>query len=212
MSSYLSPPAAATALFTQDRDEIQALSLLQTATDRVAEWSKAPKKMQLSTDKSEVTFFSSDNREAAWIPSASLNGWQMPFNPNPKLLRVYLDRTLTYGHHVEVVSRKASARCRVISSLAGKSWGWEKSNLRRVYQALIAPVTNYAAAGWQPWISKSRLEELERTQNCALPKELSSCEIEDLYINPLGNWKLNWFCQSTPMRQITHHPLTTTIQ
>jgi len=76
-------------LFTQDRDKTEALSLLQTPIDHVAEWSKA-KKMRLSTDKSEVTFFSSDNCKAAWIPSASLNGIQMPFNPNPKLLGIYL--------------------------------------------------------------------------------------------------------------------------
>jgi len=81
---------------------------------------------------------------------------------------VYLDRTLTFGHHVKVVPRKASAHCRVVSSLAGKSWGWKKSNFRQFYQALITPVMNYAAAGWQPWLSKSRLEELERTQNRAL--------------------------------------------
>lgn len=106
-------------------------------------------------------FFSADYRNATWIPSASLNdsGRQMSSNPNPKLLGVYLDRTLSFGHHVEAVTRKASARCCVMSSLAGQSWVSKKFNLRRVYQTLIAPMMNYTLqlAGNRLWSSKSTI-------------------------------------------------------
>jgi len=109
-------------LFTQHREKASAVELLQTAVDRVAYWSKV-KKMQLNTEKSEVTFFSSDSREAMWTPSVTLNGKHMPYNPNQKFLGVYLDRTLCFSHHVEVVTRKASARCNILASLARKTWG-----------------------------------------------------------------------------------------
>lgn len=44
----------------------------------------------------------------------------------------------------------------------------ENPSLRRVHKTLIAPVMNYATAGWQPWLSKSKMDELERAQNRAL--------------------------------------------
>jgi len=46
--------------------------------------------------------------------------------------------------------------------------GMENPSLRRVHKTLIAPVMNYATAGWQPWLSKSKMDELERAQNRAL--------------------------------------------
>ena len=59
-------------VLTQHQQKQQAVSLLQTSVDKVATWSKG-KKMQLRRTKSEVTFFSSDNSEAAWTPSITLN-------------------------------------------------------------------------------------------------------------------------------------------
>ena len=104
--------------------------------------------MELSTDKSEVfshpiTVKQPGSPQLAWMVNKCL-----------LILKEYTWIELwLFAIHFEVVSRKASACCRVVSSLAGRSWGWKTSNLRRFYQALIASVMNYAAAGWQPWLS-----------------------------------------------------------
>ena len=62
--------------------------------------------MLLNVSKNEITFFSRDNREASWRPTALLNGLPMPFNETPKFLGVYLDRSLNFGQHIEQVTKK----------------------------------------------------------------------------------------------------------
>jgi len=56
----------------------------------------------------------------------------------------------------------------MLASLAGKQWGWRKENLRRVYLTTQRCVLDYAAAAWQPWLSDSQMQKLERAQNKAL--------------------------------------------
>jgi len=58
-------------MFAQHSDKTHALTLLQDGVDRVVKWSKA-KKMIMNANKSEISFFSNDNREASWIPSKFL--------------------------------------------------------------------------------------------------------------------------------------------
>jgi len=148
----------------------QAAALLQVAVDKVATWSNA-KKMQLTITNSEVIFFSSENREAAWTPSITLNGQPMPFNPTPKFLGIYHNRTLCFSCHVEETNRKVSARCKVLASLAGKTCRWKKSSLRSVHKIVIAPVINYAAASWQLWLSKFRMETAQNRALCIITRQ-----------------------------------------
>jgi len=92
-------------LFAQHNDKSEAVMVLQRGVDSVAKWRKA-NKMLLNVSKSEITFFSRDNREASWRPTVLLNGLPMPFNKTPKFLRVYLDRFLSFGQHVEEVTKR----------------------------------------------------------------------------------------------------------
>jgi len=72
--------------------------------------------MQLSTDKSEGTFFSTDNREATWIPSASLNDQQMPFNPIQSSLLVVVVVVVVNGSYSAAPYSSPDREC------IAKSW------------------------------------------------------------------------------------------
>ncbi len=86
----------------------------------------------------------------------------------PKLLGVTLDRALSFGQHIANITAKAAERCRVLTSLTSKQWGWRKDQLTKIYKALYLSVMLYGAPAWQPWLSSTRLEQLERCQNRAL--------------------------------------------
>jgi len=63
---------------------------------------------------------------------------------------------------------KASSRCRVLACLASKEWGWQKNTMKMVYISLIRSCLDFAAPAWQPWLSATRFQNLEVTQNKAL--------------------------------------------
>ncbi len=80
--------------------------------------------MVLKADKFEVTFFSTNSYEANWQPTIIANNTRLHHNRQLKFLGVTLDRLLTFGPHIQSISTKAAARCRVLASLTSKAWGW----------------------------------------------------------------------------------------
>ncbi len=78
--------------------------------------------MTLNTEKCEVAFFTSNLHEARWQPTIHLEGQPLRCTPLPKLLGVTLDRTLSFGQHIENLT-KAAGGCRVLTSLTSRQWG-----------------------------------------------------------------------------------------
>ena len=140
---------------------------VQECMHKVVEWSEA-KKMSINVEKSEITFFSNDPHEAKWRPSVNALEKEVPYNPNPKFLGVHLDRTLSFASHVKYVTDKVKSRNRMLASLSTKQWGWKKKPMKKVFTTMQRSVMDYAAAAWQPWLSKSQFQKLETAQNSAL--------------------------------------------
>ncbi len=92
--------------------------------------------MVLNTDKCEVIFFSTNSHKANWQPTISVNNTRLHHNPLSKFLGVTLNRLLTFGPHIQSISTKAAAKCRVLTSLTSKEWGVRKDQLMKVYKAL----------------------------------------------------------------------------
>ena len=108
----------------------------------------------------------------------------MPLNPTPKFLGVKMDRGLTFAPHAEEVSQKVSKRTNLIRS--SNPWlGLPKKILRKKYIATQGRVLDYAAPAWQPNLSQTQFDKLERLQNKtlrAITGQCSSTAIEALQI------------------------------
>ena len=154
-------------ILCRDRDKITAAETAQKAVDVIANWSNAWK-LELNASKSEVSFFSTWTKEAKWKPTVTINGSSIPFNPHPVLLGVTLDRQLTFSEHAEVVSKKAVAKTKIISAVSHSKWGWDKQHLTQLFYAYVRSQLDYAGPGWQPWLSETNRNILERAQNKAL--------------------------------------------
>ncbi len=120
------PETAKVALFAYDvslisshHNKLVAEKELQRAVTAVADWS-ASKKIVHNADKCEVTFFPTNSHEANWQPTIIANNTRLHHNPLPKFLGVTLDRLLTFSPHIQSISTKAAARCRVLASLTPK--------------------------------------------------------------------------------------------
>ncbi len=101
---------------------------VQEAVTRVTEWSRHHK-MTLNAEKCEMAFFTSNLHEARGQPTIHLDGQPLRLTPLPKLLGVTLDRALSFGQHIANITTKDAGRCRVLSSLTSKQWGWKKVQL-----------------------------------------------------------------------------------
>ena len=53
----------------------------------------------------------------------------------------------------------------MLSALAHSEWGWHKDDLKMIGNTFISSKINYAGSAWQPWLSDSKIQELDRTQN-----------------------------------------------
>ena len=166
------PPQNLNSMFADDlgiiatsrsREEAQANA--QVTVNLVSEWSKEWK-LNLNGSKSEVSYFSTWTQESAWEPEIIIDGKPIEYNPNPRLLGVILDRSLTFETHVAEVSRSATQSCRMLSTLANTTFGWHKHSLVPIYQSMILSKMDYAGPAWQG--NTFHIDKLDKAQNKAL--------------------------------------------
>jgi ribonuclease HI len=170
------------AVWAQHRSKEEATRKVQAAVERVAEWSKEAR-LCLSISKCEVGFFSAGSHDAGYRPVVSVNGGDMMFTTTPKFLGVTFDRTLSFQRHVANVCGKVERRCRLLRAVASRDWGCKRSVLRQLFFALVRGVVDYCGPGWQPWLSRSGVDRLERAQNKAIRAvtgQLSTTPVEAL--------------------------------
>ena len=124
-------------------------------------------KLELSAQKSECSFFTTNTNEARWRPALCLSR-QIKNNLNQKFLGITYDRQLTFGMHVYIVGCKMKKQAGAVRCLASTDCGYEKSILRLIYIATGRSTVKYASAAWQPWASTiSMMEKLEISQRNA---------------------------------------------
>ena len=57
---------------------------------------------------------------------------------------------------------------RIIRATAHTSWGWCRTMLKMAFHALVHSKLDYAVPAWQPWLSETNLNNLDRLQNRSL--------------------------------------------
>ncbi len=103
-------------LISSHHNKLVAEKELHCAVTAITEWSTS-KKMVLNPDKCKVTLFSTNSHEANWQPTIIAKNTRLHHNPQPKFFGVTLDKLLTFGPHIQSISTKAAARCRLLASI-----------------------------------------------------------------------------------------------
>jgi len=160
------------AVYAMDQKLVAAQDKLQKGVSAIEKWS-IDNKLDLNLKKSCTYFFSTDSHEAKWRPNILLLGSRMRFGEGerelpPKFLGLRVDRTLCFKNHVDDVCENVNKRCRMLSCLSSRSWGWRKKNLKRVFTTTQRSVINYAAAAYQPSLTQTQFNKLEVAQNRCL--------------------------------------------
>ena len=122
-------------------------------------------RMNISIAKTEICLFTRSNLD---VDSSSLkvqlNGKDIPYNPNPKILGLHLDESLTFQNHIKRTEQKANKVIGVLRQIKHV----EKINtckLLQLYKSLICPILEYACVVWQIADAKP-LDEVQRKSLC----------------------------------------------
>src|SRR6266851_7120301 len=95
----------------------------------------------------------------------------MTKSPRVRYLGLFLDRKLTWHHHVDIMASRARSTIRGITVLGNSVRGLDLLNWRKVYNALVIPILTYGATMWYTGIRQKGLTDtLQVTQNKGLRK------------------------------------------
>ena len=161
------------ALWASSPSASSATASVQAALQRLEAWS-LHWQLPLNPAKCEVSFFSTDTREASFRPSLSLLGNPLSFNATPTFLGVTLDRTLSFFSHSSALRSACYPRLKSLRAVSSASWGPSKESLASIYRTFLLPVLTYASPGWYPYTYAKHLQPLEALHNSAC-RAISGC-------------------------------------
>ena len=105
-------------------------------------------RLKLSHTKTVTAAFHLNNREAKRELKVYNNARPLPFCPTPTYLRVKLDRSLTFRHHLVALCKKLSSRVTLLRRLVGSGWGAGAKTLRIATLSLVYSTAEYCAPVW----------------------------------------------------------------
>ena len=149
------------AIWTSQSYTSTATYLMQEAVDKVSEWSKEWL-VEINKTKTESTCFSLSPEK--WKETLKLDGQAIPKQATPTYLGVKMDKTLTWGPHIEDIEKKATRKLNIMRKLAGTNWGADKNILKQVYTSTVRPHLEYASTAWTT-AAKSNTKKLDKVQN-----------------------------------------------
>ena len=121
--------------------------------------------MTISAEKTKYQYFSLRHNSENF--RLQIDHKEIEKSSNTKYLGVTLDNKLSWSNHIKNTVERANKRLGLIKRLAGATWGNTQDTLNITYNTYVKPVMRY---GSEVLITanKTRLEELEKTQNNAL--------------------------------------------
>ena len=127
----------------KDKGNVQKL---KTILDKAEEWRKRHR-VQFETTKYVLVHFTRNHRLSTKAPITVGTTMIQP-STEAKYLGVIFDKQLLFRSHLQQVIKKGTSAALVLSSIASCKWGTPYRFVRQLFQAVIAPQTDYAALIW----------------------------------------------------------------
>lgn len=135
---------------------------LNALNDYFKKWRLVP-----NASKTEVSTFHLNNKQATYRPTVVFDGKTLAHNPCPKYLGVTLDRSLTFGPHLQKLSRKLGTRNNILHKLTGTTWGANADVLRTTGLSLVYSAGEYCAPAWLNSAHTNKIDaQLRTTMRC----------------------------------------------
>ena len=76
-------------------------------------------------------------------------------------LGITLESNMGFAKQKKTVVGRIKERIKIIGAFAKNEWGWDREKPITIYKTMVESNVWYAVSAWLPWISKSKMEELE---------------------------------------------------
>ena len=143
------------------------LTLMQQEVDTILKWADQWK-MKVNASKTKSLVIASSSADQSWDPGLKAGTVPIKLERLYRFLGVKVPSDLRFKEHVESTVAACRKRNLVLKSMATKNWGNTLETQRMIYLQSVRPALEYGSPGWEPWISKTRLESLQKVQNDAL--------------------------------------------
>ena len=135
-------------IWAAGQDPIVLASIIEEELRKLLSWT-LKWRMKLSPEKTEICLFSRGNTNVdRSCIKIIVDGKEVAYNPNPKILGLHLDETLNFQNHIKKTEQKAYKAIGVLRQIKHVE---KISTLKLVqmYKTLICPVLEYASPVWQ---------------------------------------------------------------
>ena len=119
---------------------------IQSALDKIGEWSEY-NGFTFSPNKSNAILFRRGLRRVALdhFPVLTTKKSTIILVDEGKYLRVIFDSKLNLNSHIEYIKGRAQKRILILKSVAGKTYGADRTVLLRMYKSLIRAILEYSS-------------------------------------------------------------------
>uniref|UniRef100_A0A2M4CVF1 Putative reverse transcriptase-like protein n=1 Tax=Anopheles darlingi TaxID=43151 RepID=A0A2M4CVF1_ANODA len=127
-------------------------------------------KLKVNENKTEAVFFSRCT-SLRKLPKKGLKiqSYEIPWKNQVKYLGVYLDKRLTFKHHVDAKLLAGSKAIRALYSFINRKSKLSTQNQILLYKAIVRPIITYAAPVWAD-CAKTHKYKLQVFQNTCLKR------------------------------------------
>ena len=153
--------------YASDTQYERAADVLSGHAGDVGVWA-AGRDLIVSEQKSTVTLLTPQTQQMRDRPVVTLNGADLPVEPNPKILGVVFDPGLHFHKQVENIVQKANSRLNLLRLLSGTGWGQHWETMLATYKSIVGSLYTYCAPIWFPNTSETSRNKLQVLQNAGL--------------------------------------------
>ena len=118
-------------------------STVNSALDKILRWGRSVK-LTFSPAKTHAIAFTHKAKTASIV----MNGEDVIFTPQIKLLGVVVDANLSFVKHVRHVIAKVTSTFKLLCKFIRPTWGVHPENAAIIYRHVIEPTVTYAAGIW----------------------------------------------------------------
>lgn len=158
--------------------------LMQSEIDKIMNWA-VKWKMKVNASKTKTMVITSSSKDQKWDPELVAGDTRIKLEQLYRFLGIKVPSDLRFKLHVETVVATCRKRALVLKCMATKNWGNSNEIQRMIYLQSVRPALEYGSPGWVPWISNTKIDQLQRVQNDALRSIAgltATCPIEFLHL------------------------------
>ena len=162
---------------------VEACQKIQEAINAATTWAKS-RGFKFSAEKTKAIRFSR-TRKREVIPTLFLEGTMLLYEEHVKYLGVFLDKKLTFAHHIHELVVDVKHRFNILKVVSSLNWGADRTTLLRLYHALCLSKIDYACQIYGS-ACKTLLGKLDIVHNMALricTGAFKTSPVESLYVD-----------------------------